>query len=197
MACPFLPDEVPVLRAGDIVLREMRPRDATAWFRCLSDPQVTRLTNWDIRSIDDVRDAIANTSELFAQKETFRWAVTAGRGRPFVGTCGFLRFDEHDGRGEIGYELAPPNWGRGIMSAALRLVLEYMFDTLGLHRIEATVMVGNQRSANLLVRRRFAREGTLRGYRNARGSRRDTRIYGLLRSEWRPAIDPSILLRPL
>jgi ribosomal-protein-alanine N-acetyltransferase len=188
MACPFVPDDVPVLDSGAVVLRGITPDDASAWFSCLRHTQVTRLTSWDIRSIKDVHEAISDLAARFVAKEAMRWAVTTRdvttRSRlHFVGTCGFTRFDGSDGRGEIGYELAPPYWGRGIMSASLDAVLRYGFGSLGLHRVEATVMVGNVRSARLLERHGFTNEGRLRGYRNARGRFADMWIYGLLRQE--------------
>ncbi len=78
-----------------------------------------------------------------------------------IGTCGFYSFDEGFHRAETGYELHPAYWQPGIMSEALRAILSFAFATMGLHRIEAVVDEGNERSQRLLRKLGFTHEGTL------------------------------------
>ena len=67
-------------------------------------------------------------------------------------------------RGEIGYWLATPFWGRGVMTDAARTVVAYGFETLGLHRIQATCLPHNIGSYRVMEKAGMVREGILRDY---------------------------------
>jgi ribosomal-protein-alanine N-acetyltransferase len=165
-----VPDAFPAIRFGDFTLRAIEPRDAEDWFRYLTDPDVTALTSYDVRSLDDVDTMIARLAERFRDKSSMRWAIADANDR-LIGTCGYLWFEGH--RAEIGYDLARGHWGQGIMPAAVAAVLNWGAEHLRLHRVEATVMAGNVRSARVLEKLGFEREGTLRDYKLVRGSYQD------------------------
>jgi ribosomal-protein-alanine N-acetyltransferase len=63
-----------------------------------------------------------------------------------VGTCGFTSFNCSSDSAEVGYVLNPEYWGKGIATEALTKVLEFGFDQLKLHRIEAKFIKENERS---------------------------------------------------
>ena len=84
-----------------------------------------------------------------------------------IGTVGFNRIERSRGRwGEIAYDLARDQWGRGVMSAILPAILARGFKDWELLRLEAMVTAGNTRSCTLLQRMGFRQEGVLarRGY---------------------------------
>ena len=70
------------------------------------------------------------------------------------------------------------------MTRAVGTIVDYGFRTLELNKVEATVSVGNERSAGLLRKLGFRIEGTLRDYRSRRGVLGDSWYFGLLRREW-------------
>jgi ribosomal-protein-alanine N-acetyltransferase len=100
-----------------------------------------------------------------------------------VGTIGFHSIVSKNRVAEIGYDLAPRLWGKGIISQACRVVVEWGFEQFGLNRIQAAVMVGNTASARILEKCDFVFEGTLRQFRIARGMPRDFWMYSKLRQE--------------
>jgi ribosomal-protein-alanine N-acetyltransferase len=169
-----VPDVFPVIRCGDFTLRAIEPRDAQAWFGYLSDPEVTALTSYDITTIDQVDTMIAQLVGRFRDKTSLRWAIADARDA-LIGTCGYLWFEGH--RTEIGYDLSRQYWGHAIMPAAVTAMLDWGAEHLRLHRVEATVMVGNLRSARVLEKLGFLREGTLRDYKLVRGEYRDFWMY--------------------
>jgi ribosomal-protein-alanine N-acetyltransferase len=65
-------------------------------------------------------------------------------------------------KAEIGFWLLPDFWGTGIMSEAIRLVCDYGFSQLGLHRIEAFVETKNINSKNIMEKMQFTNEGTMK-----------------------------------
>jgi len=77
--------------------------------------------------------------------------------------------------------LAREYWGQGFASEAMRAVLSYAENTLGIERFSARTHAGNARPAALLIRLGFVREGTLRGYVRRDGRRRDCWIFGRVR----------------
>jgi RimJ/RimL family protein N-acetyltransferase len=84
---------------------------------------------------------------------------------------------------EIGISLLPPARGRGIGSRAQRLLVEHLFATTDVDRVQATTDVDNIAEQRALERAGFRREGVLRGAQLRGGRRRDTVMYGLLRTD--------------
>lgn len=80
-----------------------------------------------------------------------------------VGSIGLMPGqDVHRYTAELGYWLAEPYWGRGIVTGAVRAMVEYGFQELGLHRIFAEPYAGNKASARVLEKAGFTLEGRLR-----------------------------------
>ncbi|MGH9968651.1 MAG: GNAT family N-acetyltransferase [Pyrinomonadaceae bacterium] len=85
--------------------------------------------------------------------------------------------------GEIGYWLAQPYWGQGIMTAAVRDYVRYAFDELRLLRLTAHVLEFNAGSARVLEKNGFKLEGRLRKHIRKDGELLDARFYGLLKED--------------
>lgn len=97
-----------------------------------------------------------------------------------IGWCGFHTwYLDHD-RAEIGYGLShDKNKGKGIMSEALLTVINYGFDKMGLHRIEAFIGEDNEASLKLVHKFGFQREGILKEHYLVNGVYEDSIVYGL------------------
>ncbi len=180
----LMADAFPMLELHGFVLREIAPSDVAAWHRYLSDVETIEWTSTPLMDEREVAALIEFFRDRFVDKTAIRWALSEGREGVMVGDCGYNSFNSRDGRGEIGYQLAKPLWGRGIMTRAVGTLLDYGFRTLELNKVEATVSVGNERSAGLLRKLGFTVEGTIRDYRNRRGVLGDSWYFGLLRREW-------------
>ncbi len=89
---------------------------------------------------------------------------------------------------EMGYWLAKPEWGKGLMTAAVRAFCRYAFEELALHKLEAKVFDQNTGSWRVLEKNGFKLEGYIREHAYRRGEFLDDREYGLLRREWAAAI---------
>lgn len=180
-----IPDEFPVLRAGEFRLREPEPGDAADWLARYSDPAVVFSTSGDLML--DISEAVGSIEWLrhyFAEKSDVRWAIVAPGGGPAFGDIGLHAFQQRDLRAELGYVLAREWWGKGVATACGRACVEYGFRVLGLNRIEATVMEGNEASLAVLRKLGFTKEGLMREYKIARGEPRDFWMLGITRSEW-------------
>jgi ribosomal-protein-alanine N-acetyltransferase len=86
--------------------------------------------------------------------------------------------------GSLGYYAAAPYCGRGYMSEALALVLDYAFTVLDLHRIEANIQPTNAASLALVKRLGFRKEGFSPAFLRIDGEWRDHERWAMLNEEW-------------
>lgn len=173
-----------LLTAGEMKLAPLNDGDIDDLFAHFGDPTVTEYL--DIEPVEarfQTWDVIDWAGAVRAAGTGLRWSIRDAAG-DFVGTCGFHNLTYVRGRrGEIGYDLRADRWGRGVMSLVMPVLLEFGFKALDLHRIEAMVTPGNDRSCQLLTRHGFAREGLLRDYAHWRGRFWDQILFSRLRDE--------------
>lgn len=91
-------------------------------------------------------------------------------------------------KAEIGYWLAKPFWGQGIMTDAVRAYVSYAFGELQLERLTAHTFESNVASARVLEKNGFQLEGRLRKHLSKDGELIDARFYGLLKEDFAHAL---------
>ena len=84
----------------------------------------------------------------------------------------------------IGYKLDEDEQGRGYMTEAVKFVVSFAFNTLGLHRVESCVIPTNSRSKCVLAKCGFEKIGFSREYLEINGKREDHEIYDINRTRW-------------
>jgi ribosomal-protein-alanine N-acetyltransferase len=179
-------EEFPQLETRRLVLRQITLDDASALFPLFSDDNVTE--NMDIPSLQNVAQVeqlLEFMEERWQDGYSIRWGIVKKDENTLVGTCGYNDWVKEFGyRGEIGYDLMGAYWGQGIMTEALRAILNYGFESMHLNRIQAMVNPGNDRSISLLRKAGFQYEGQLREYGYWKGKFWDLHSFSLLRREW-------------
>jgi len=85
----------------------------------------------------------------------------------------------------LGYWVGQPYARRGYTTEAVRLALDFAFDHLALHRVEASCLPTNQASRGLLDKLGFTCEGVARGYLRINGTWRDHLLYAILKEDRR------------
>ncbi|MBX6342118.1 MAG: GNAT family N-acetyltransferase, partial [Thermomicrobiaceae bacterium] len=144
-----------------------------------------RYTSWEPhRSIEESRAFLRQVLAAYATGRTGTWGIVDRASGRVVGTVTLFNVDQGDRRAEIGYALARPLWGRGYMTEAVRAVLAFGFEALGLNRIEAMCEAPNVASARVMEKVGMRYEGTLRQYLFSKGAFQDMRLYAILREEW-------------
>jgi len=168
------------LEIGDYRLRPMEARDAGEVLALFGDPDVAEFMDIaPLVEIAEAREIVAWAMELAERNRGVRWTIRQ-EGR-LIGTVGFNALElERGRRGEVAYDLARSEWGRGVMSAILPHVMAFGYERLGLRRLEAMVTAGNTRSCRLLERHGFVREGLLRDHGYWTGRYWDQIVYGRL-----------------
>ena len=153
----------PVLTTDRLLLREFCLEDAPAVFDIFRREDVNEWLETPImQSIEDAEARVRGRIGLFNDGMGFRWAI-ALRENPaqLIGSCGFFSLRRGTQTVEAGYELHPDFWRRGIMTEALRAVIQFSFgeqQLMPVHRIEALVSPGNIASLRLLEKLGFVQE---------------------------------------
>ena len=93
---------------------------------------------------------------------------------------------------EIGYFLVPNERGKGYCTEATQLLVDYLFLSKNVTRIQATTHTRNAASQKVLEKAGFKKEGTLRKSNLVRGEWTDMFIFSILKEEWK---EPKILMR--
>ena len=135
-----------------------------------------------LATLDEARAYLDVAVERAAEGEILEWYLFSG-----AELCGSIRvkdIDQHDRKAKIGHFLGAQFEGQGIMTASLRVILEYCFSTLELNRMELHCASTNVPSMAVAARLGFTLEGTLRQDEWLNGAFVDQHVHGLLRAEW-------------
>jgi RimJ/RimL family protein N-acetyltransferase len=104
-----------------------------------------------------------------------------------VGGVLFLNFDAENGNCEVGCWLEPAGAGRGLVTRAMRVLIDFAVEQRGIHRVEWVAAAGNQPSLNVARRLGMTRDGVHRESHLHRGVRHDLEVWSILAPEWRAA----------
>ncbi len=177
----FYTNPFPVLEVNDqYSLREQDIKDSSDFFQYYSDPKVGQhiLANKPT-NITEASTEIIYCRNLFEQKKGIYWSIVDKSNNKMIGAIGIYMNNYHS-RGEICYDLAASHWNKGIMSKALKVVIDYCFSNMGLARLEATTLAENTASIMILNKLGFKHEGTLKKYRYFQEKFYDIEMYSLI-----------------
>ena len=102
-----------------------------------------------------------------------------------VGVIEIFNVDKKNKNAEIGYWIGMKYQGRGIGSEAVKLILEFAFKNLKLHKVYARASKGNEPSIHVLEKNGFKIEGKRREHRKLHGKWYGVLEFGILRKEFK------------
>jgi ribosomal-protein-alanine N-acetyltransferase len=171
----------PALTTTRLSLRAPAPKDAAALHALISIPDVTRFSNWpDAPSKAQIERSLRWMSKIHVSGKGCGWIIEDRRSKRLAGAIRFNSIDKKWKCAEIGYELHPDFWGKGLMTEAVAVVVACGHETFGLNRIEAWTLPGNAASDRVLEKCGFRYEGTLRQKARFKGAFHDFRMFGRL-----------------
>lgn len=151
----------PQLHTVRLALKKIQPQDRKNIFKGLSDPLVIKYYGVSFLTYEATQQQMDWYESLWATKTGIWWKICDIENGSFYGTCGLNNLQQRHKKAELGFWLLPQFWGRGIIPEAMGKVLDYAFQDLSLHRIEAFVEVGNENSKKALLKGGFRHEGTM------------------------------------
>ncbi len=172
----------PILETGRLYLRQVHDDDAAAIFALRSNSNVMQFLDRPMAtSIADAELLVKKIKESLERNEGITWGVCFKGDPHLVGTIGFWQITKEHFRAELGYLLHPNHQGKGLMQEAIEAALNYGFDVMQLHSVEANVNPLNNASIRLLERNNFLREAWFRENYYYNGKFLDTYVYSLLK----------------
>lgn len=171
----------PQLETDRLILRKLTQEDDQGVFEYASDDQVTQYLTWDThKTIEDSRGFIQFTLGRYERDETGDWGIVWRESGKLIGTAGFAWCDLKNRRAEIGYVIAKPFWGRGIMPEAVGRILRFGFEAMELNRIESCHFLPNEKSGRVMQKAGMSFEGIARERVFAKGKYWDVKQYAIL-----------------
>ena len=170
----------------NLILRLPEKRDAETVTAAVRK-NLGRLREWMPWAVDDysnenAMDWIKRNRDGYAEDGQFN-ALILLDGR-FMGTIGFHDLDLKNKHAAIGYWVDQEYEGRGIITRCCRELIDYLFDSMELNRVQINCAVENLRSRAVPERLGFTLEGTLRQTEVLKDKSGNWAVYGLLKSEW-------------
>src|SRR4051812_19917184 len=155
-------DALPVLVGQSVVLREMRTSDAASLFALLTTEEVSRFISPPPASVEGFERFIQWAARQRAVGSYVCFAVTLAESDTAVGIFQLRAIEPGFGTAEWGFALGSSVWGTGVFQACAELVMEFAFDTVGVHRLEARAALRNLRGNGALKKIGAKQEGILR-----------------------------------
>ena len=176
----------PTLVTGRLTLRRMLPSDDADMYEYACLPEVTEYLLWSPHpSREHTRRYLEMIQGNYKRGEFFDWAIVLTAGGKMIGTCGFTCLEPDHRRAEVGYVLNPAYWGRGLAPEAVMAAEEFAFRELGMNRVEAHFMQGNDRSLRVMQKCGMTLEGYLQQYMFVKGQYRTIGIAAITRDRFR------------
>jgi len=177
--------ELKVSDRVQLKLRDESHAKETYWLIKKNEEHLRPWMKW-IDKVESVDDSIANI-ELNIEEWELKTDLHLGifRDELIIGMISLHNIDYLNHKAYIGYWLDEDNVGRGIMTDAVRTLIEYGYAELELNRIEIRAGVHNLKSRAIPERLGFVQEGIIREGEYLNGAFVDLAVYGLLRTEYK------------
>jgi len=176
---------LPVLGGNQVTLRELRASDAPSLFALLTTEEVARFISPPPTTVEGFEKFIAWTIRQRTAGTYACFAVTLKGYDTAIGIFQMRETEPGFGTAEWGFAIGSPFWGTGVFQEGADLVLEFAFETLGVHRLEARSAVRNGRGNGALRKLGAVQEGLLRKSFFRNGEYLDQVLYAIVDDDWR------------
>jgi len=175
-------------RSGQqIVLRPLEVEDAPLLQRWLNDPEIHQYL-YRFRPVTAVEER-QWLEKIHERSEEVVFGIALREGERLIGSCGLHRVSLPNRSAELGILIGDrKEQGKGLGAEAIRLLLDYGFGSLGLHRVWLLVYANNERGIRCYEKAGFRREGVRREARWWAGRWWDILEYGILEHEWQSSL---------
>ena len=175
---------LPVLEGKGITLRELRVSDAASLLTLLTTEEVTRFISPPPTSLEGFERFIQWAQREREAGRYMCFAVVPDGYDTAVGLFQVRQLDPSFDTAEWGFALGSAFWGSGVFAAGAQLVIEFTFDVVGAHRLEARAAVENGRGNGALRKIGAVQEGILRKSFLRGGKYLDQSLWAILDQDW-------------
>lgn len=173
------------LSTSRLLLKPITPEVVHGLFNSKPKEEIIQFFNVDETGYDHLKNMHENGMETFRISQLF-FLIIEKDTHQVIGEAGYHTWNPSHNRAELFYSLRNDNVKRkGFMKEALSEVIDYGFNEMKLHRIQALIADSNTPSKKLLLHYGFVKEGTIREDYVVDGKNEDSDQYSLLKHEWR------------
>lgn len=171
----------PTLETERLVLRPIRHEDKEDLFAIRSNPETMRYVPRPVaQTVEDVLPLIDAIQTAVKNDEGMNWVIALKGSDKLIGMVGYVHFTKPHYRGEVGYILHSDYHNKGIMREAMAAVLDYGFNVMKLHSIEAIINPANTASMNVVEKCGFTKDAHFKDYLFHNGRFADALVYSLI-----------------
>jgi RimJ/RimL family protein N-acetyltransferase len=178
---------LPVLLGQRVRLRELRLSDATSLCEQLNTDHVAKHLSPPPTTVEGFERFVRWAERERAAGRYLCFAVVPEGLDSAVGIFQVRQLEPTFAAAEWGFALGQAFWGTGVFMEAARLTVDFAFETVGAHRLEARAAVLNGRGNGALAKIGAVREGTLRRSFLRNGEYLDQALWSIVRDDWRQA----------
>ncbi|OFV93022.1 MAG: hypothetical protein A3G76_13650 [Acidobacteria bacterium RIFCSPLOWO2_12_FULL_65_11] len=176
--------QLPTLRGERVTLRQLRTSDAASLFAMLSTEEVARFISPPPTTVEGFERFIAWTLRQRSGGTYACFAVTVQGYDTAIGIFQIRELEPGFGTAEWGFAIGSGFWGTGVFQEGATLMVNFAFETVGVHRLEARAAVKNGRGNGALRKMGAVQEGLLRRSFLRNGEYLDQNLWTILDEDW-------------
>jgi RimJ/RimL family protein N-acetyltransferase len=179
-----------MLKGKHVLLRPIRRTDIAYFLKWFNDPEVLQYLTMYLPMTEMAEEKwIEELANRAGSTANFVIEAVGESSNQLIGSIGLHNINHKDQVAEFGIAIGEKDlWSKGYGTEATRLLIEYGFKQLNLHRISSSVFAFNERSFRMHKKVGSQEEGRLRQADFKNGRFHDRVIFGLLREEWEALI---------
>jgi ribosomal-protein-alanine N-acetyltransferase len=179
-------DGLPALTGSMVTLRELRASDAPSLCTLLTTEEVSRFISPPPTTVEGFERFIAWTARQRQAGAYACFAVTVDSTDTAIGIFQLRELEPGFGTAEWGFAIGSAYWGTGVFQDGAELMINFAFETVGVHRLEARAAVKNGRGNGALRKVGAVQEGLLRKSFQKDGEYLDQALWTILNEDWKP-----------
>lgn len=173
------------LKTERLYLRKLTHTDANEILALRGNPQTMKYIPRPLAvNLDDAIAHIDMINKKIEENLAINWGITVKGNDKIIGFIGHYRIQPENYRAEIGYMLLPDEQGKGYATESIKAVIEYGFNEINLHSIEAVIDPDNIASERVLQKIGFIKEAHILENEYFNGKFWDTVIYSILKRNY-------------
>lgn len=169
-----------------MILRKFNMTDVEDMYNnWANDDDVTRFITWPShKNIEETKKVVSNFIEEYTNADCYQWCIEYKETNEAVGSIAVVHMNEGIEAVEVGYCIGKAFWNKNITTEAMHAVMEFLFEEVGVNRIEAKHDTKNPASGKVMSKCGLKPEGIMRqGGKNNTGIC-DTAVYAMLKEDW-------------
>jgi len=170
-----------------LLLRRFEHDDShSAFAHWAGDPLVQPMYAEPVYASEEaVKELLHRYISGYSQSSCYRWAITPLGGNNCIGQIAYFLLDDKNHFAEIEYCISRAHQNQGLVTEAVRAVMQFGFAQINLHKVQVCHRPDNPASRRVIKKCGFRYEGTLRDYFHVDGKYFDRLYYSVLHSEWK------------